>query len=396
MRILYLAHRVPYPPNKGEKTRVYHHLRHLSASHEVHLLSSVDDPAEAAGADALRRFCRSVELVRLRHAPALARAAAALLGGGSLSAAYFDAGALRRAVERAAARGPFDLAWASSSAAAVHLEGARPRRRIVDFIDIDSEKWREFARFTGLPVAWAYRVEASRLARLETRIAAAADCVLLASQPDAELLRTAVPHAPLRVVENGVDTDFFQPMAAADGAAPLRVVFTGTLDYRPNVDAVRFFLDQVLPLLRQRVPEVEFTAVGHRPAPAVQRAARRAGGAVEVAGSVPDVRPYFAAAEVCVAPLRFGRGVKNKVLEAMAMGVPVVASRVAAQGLAVRDGTHLLLADGAADLADAVGGLLRDPARRRALATAALQYVREFHRWEDRLRELDDVLNRLA
>jgi sugar transferase (PEP-CTERM/EpsH1 system associated) len=390
VRILYLSHRVPYPPNTGERIRIFHHLRHLTAAHEVHLLSFADRDDDGGSAAHLRESCRSVELVPLPTVPAAARAAVAVMSGGSLTAAYFDAAAMRAAMARAAARTSFDVVWASSSALAPLLPGVQARRRVVDFIDVDSEKWREFARHTSPPLAWLYGLEAARLHRLEAQIAATADSVLVASDSEAALLRRALPSAPLRVVQNGVDTRYFHPVTRANSARPPQLVFCGSLDYRPNIEAVLFFLDNVLPLVRRRAPDVEFTAVGHRPPGALLRAARRAG--VRVAGSVPDARPFLAAADICVVPLRFGRGVKNKVLEAMAMGVPVVATRVAVEGLAVRDGVQLLIADTAADFATAVTELISDRARRDALAVAALRYVQESHRWENTLRELDEML----
>jgi sugar transferase (PEP-CTERM/EpsH1 system associated) len=388
MRILYLAHRLPYPPNKGEKIRSFHHLRHLSAAHAVHLVSFVENEDDDAGP--LREMCRSVELLPLPRAGALLRAAAAVAGSGSLSAAYLASPGMKRAVQRATTSSDFDVAWASSSALALHLTAARVRRRIVDFVDVDSEKWREFAEHAGVPHAWIYASEAKRLARLEARVAAAADCVLLASDGEAALLRRHLPAAPLRVVPNGVDSDFFRPTERPAADRTTRLVFVGALDYRPNIDAVSFFLRDVLPQLRQRLPGLEFTAVGHRPGAALRRAAEQPG--AHIAGSVPDVRPYLADATICVVPLRFGRGVKNKVLEAMAMGLPVVASRVAVDGLAVRDREHLLIADAAVDIAAAIAALASDRERRLSLATNALRYVREWHRWDDVLRGLDEAL----
>ena len=388
MRILYLAHRLPYPPNKGEKIRSFHHLRHLSAAHDVHLISFVEKNDDDPGP--LCEMCRSVELVPLSRAGAMLRSAAALAGAGSLSAAYFASAAMRRAIQRATATTSFDVAWASSSAIAEHLTSSRARRRIVDFVDVDSEKWREFAQHTSGLRASIYMTESRRLAGLEARVAAGADSVLLASESEATLLRQRLPEAPVRVVLNGVDSGYFRPSETNADDRAAQLVFVGALDYRPNIDAVLFFLRDVLPQLRERWPKIEFTAVGHRPVAELRRAAHQAG--VHVAGSVPDVRPYLADAAICVVPLRFGRGVKNKVLEAMAMGVPVVASRVAADGLDVRDREHLLTADTAADIAAALAELVPDRERRRTLAANALRYVREHHRWERVLSGLDDAL----
>jgi polysaccharide biosynthesis protein PslH len=298
---------------------------------------------------------------------------------------------MRGAVQRAIAGQRIDVAWASSVALAPFVTALRVHR-IVDLVDVDSEKWREFAGHAGAPLRWAYALEARRLAQCEGRAAACADRLLLVSDIEADCLRRRLPAAPVSVVPNGVDTEYFTPASDAAGAAEPGIVFVGALDYRPNVDAVLFFLDQVWPALRARLPAATFTAVGHRPSAGLQAAARRAGAGVRVAGSVADVRPYLHAAAVFAAPLRFGRGTKNKVLEAMAAGVPVVASRVAVDGLAVRDGSDVLLAETAGEHADALFALLRDAPRRRALAASALDYVRRSHRWDQLLRDLDACL----
>jgi sugar transferase (PEP-CTERM/EpsH1 system associated) len=390
MRILYIAHRVPYPPNKGEKIRCFHHLRHLGSRHEVDLVAYCDGAEDTRWAAPLASHCRRVELIPQRPALAVARSVAGTLRGRSLSEGFFASAALMR---HAAA--DYDVVWTSSSSVAARLPRRGLARRIVDFVDVDSEKWREFAAFVPPPLAWLYALEARRVARLEAASGTSADCVLVVAESEAEVLRQRLPLAPVRVVPNGVDLSYFQPAAPAGGAPP-RVVFVGTLDYRPNVDAVLFFVREVLPLLRLALPDLEFTAVGHRPAARLQRAVRRRADGVRLAGSVPDVRPYLRAAQVCVVPLQYGRGMKNKVLEAMAMGVPVVASGVAVAGLAVRDGVEVTIAKHPRDYADAICALLRSAERRRVQAEHALHYVRTYHSWERAFAMLDCILESLA
>jgi sugar transferase (PEP-CTERM/EpsH1 system associated) len=394
MKILYLAHRVPYPPNKGEKIRYYYHLRHLAAAHEVHLVSLADEPEDTRWAEALRAFCRSVSIVRLDRRRALLRAAFSLSRGRSASEAYFAAPGLSDAVHAIAAGETFDVVWSSSSAIASYLTRARARRRIADFVDVDSEKWRDFAAHERPPLSWLHRLEARRLGTAEIRAAEAADRVLFVSAEEESLFRSFAP-AGVRttVVGSGVDTESFQPAAGRDAASHPEVLFTGTLDYRPNVDAVAFLIDEVLPRVWHEIPAARFTAVGHRPVSRLLRAARRAGERVTIAGDVPDVRPFFDRATACAAPLRFGRGVKAKALEAMASGVPLVASRCAIAGLAAKAGEHFLPAESAAELAAALVSIWRQPDLARSLAASALGYVREHHRWEVCLRSLDVLLD---
>ncbi len=386
MKILYLAHRLPNRPDRGDKLRAYHHIRHLAASHEVHVIAFADGAPDAS---ALRTMCRSVEIVPLTRALALARGAAAMLHGASFTAGYFGAAAMWRAVRRANASQRFDIAWAYCSSMAPYLAAVDAERRIADFVDVDSEKWREYAEHARAPLSWAYRVEAQQMRALESRGAAAATRVLFVSEDEAALFRPVAPAGvPVCQVRNGVDTTFFQPSSAAPPEPHL--VFVGALDYLPNAAAVRCLVEQILPRVRAHTPDVRLTAVGHRPSRALMRLA--AGESVRIAGSVSDVRPYLAAAQVFVAPMRFGRGVKNKVLEAMAMGVPVVASAVAVQGLAVSDGVHARIADEPKAFAAAVAELLRDTAQRRRLADNALRLVRESYAWDGVWPLLDQCL----
>lgn len=387
MRILYLAHRVPYPPNKGEKIRSFHHLRHLSEAHHVDLVAYYDRREDAQWTVELKRVCRHVALVPLPRIKATLGGAAKIVAGDSFSRGYFDA---RPLLSAAADLSTYDVIWSSSASIPLPASANGRPRRVVDFVDVDSEKWLEFARVAAAPLAWGYGLEGRRLTRLEGAIATEVDRALVVSESEAEQLRHAAPQAHVAVIPNGVDFDYFRPADRTVRPSP-QLVFVGTLDYRPNVDAVLFFVREVLPLLRSALPGIQLTAVGHRPSLRLRLALRDVEG-VRVAASVPDVRPYWNAAAVCIVPLRYGRGVKNKVLEAMAMGVPVVGSRVAVEGLAVRDGHEVLLAETPRDYAEAVRTLLRDPERRARQVAHALEYVHKAHSWERGFAALDACL----
>jgi len=397
MRILYLAHRVPYPPNKGDKIRSYHHVRHLARCHEVHLLSFVDEPGDDAGAQALRECCATVGLVRLDKKQALVRGAWALARGRSLSEGYFGCGAMRHAVARAAAERRFDLAWAFSSVMASYLTNVNVPRRVVDIVDVDSEKWRQFADRSRGPLRWAYRLEARRLRAFEASLGAWTDRVLFVSPGEVALFRSFCPQAAdVRVIANGVDTEYFRATSGEIGPRQPQLLFTGALDYRPNVEAVLSFARDILPLIRRDIPEARFVAVGHRPAARLLQEVSAHGGALQIAGSVPDVRPYFRAARVYVAPLQLGRGVQNKILEAMAMRVPVVASPLAVAGLEVDAGRHALVCTRPEEFAAAVVSLLRDERRCRELTDAASHLIAERYSWEENLKLVDACLDDCA
>jgi len=393
MRILYLAHRIPYPPNKGDKIRSYHHVRHLAERHDVHLVAFVDEPQDADGAAAMREYCRTVTIVRLDKRWALLRGLWALLRGRSLSEGYFGSRRMRSAISRAASRCQFDVAWVFCSVMAQYLPLAKAVRSIVDVIDVDSEKWRQYAEHSRGPLRWAYSLECRRLRAFEGWIGHSVDHVLFVTQAEADLFRGFCRGgAEVRVVANGVDTKYFAPAVGAPAEGSPTLLFTGALDYRPNVDAVLFFVRNVMPLIRRQVPEACLVAVGHRPSRRLLQQAKGANGALVVAGSVPDVRPYFRQARVYVAPLRLGRGVQNKVLEAMAMRVPVVATGLALEGLDVLVGRHALVAEDAAQFAEAVVSLLRDHDRCRQLADAASALVAQLYTWRTNLQLLDACL----
>jgi sugar transferase (PEP-CTERM/EpsH1 system associated) len=394
MRILYLAHRVPYPPNKGDKIRSYHHVRHLAERHEVHLLAFFDDPEDAQWTGPLREYCREVVLVPLSKSRALARGVSTLAQGRSLSEGYFRSRAMQRAIAGALGAGAFDVAWAFSSVMAQYLTAAKAPRTVADFVDVDGEKWRQFGHDSRGLLRQAYFLEAARLRAFEAQIGRMVDHVLFVSDVEADLFRSFCPEArAVRVIPNGVDTDYFKASAAPCAARQPTVLFTGALDYRPNIDAVLFFAREVLPLVRREVPDARFLAVGHRPAQDLLREVDKHGGALQITGSVPDIRPYFAEASVYAAPLRLGRGVQNKVLEAMAMRLPVVASPIAVAGLAAEDGAHVLVADAAERFAVAVVSLLRDPQRAAALCAAASRLIAERYRWSTNLERLDECLD---
>ncbi len=335
--LLFLAHRIPYPPNKGDKVRSFHILKALSARYRVRLGAFVDDPADLVHADKLARYCEEVRLLRLRPVFARLRSLSALASGRALTLPYFGDRAMAAWVRARLAPGTVRRVLVFSSAMAQYVEGGGAAlRRVVDLVDVDSDKWRQYAERAHGPMRAVYRREARRLLAYERRIAAAFDAAVLVSGAEADLFRRLAPEAAGRVhaIENGVDARYFAPERDYPdpyGTGGPVLAFTGAMDYRANVDAVVWFATEVFAALRARVPGVRFFIVGARPAEAVRRLAQRPG--VHVTGSVADIRPYLAHAALAVAPLRIARGIQNKVLEAMAMARPIVASPEALDGI---------------------------------------------------------------
>lgn len=390
--ILFLAHRIPYPPNKGDKIRSWRILSHLARRYAVHLGCFVDDPDDMKHADFLRAMTASAIFVPLNRRRARLASLAALASGRPLSFAWFDDPRMRRYVDetrRSNLAGEFAF---SSSMAPYIAKRTGTSPRIVDLCDADSEKWREYAASARGPMKTIYSLEAARLAAAETRIINWADAALAVSRAEAALFegRGGLKN-PLVCVGNGVDADFFSPAAANETpCAAFDIVFVGVMDYRANIDAAIWFTRDVWPIVRQSAPAATFAIVGARPSKAV----RALGGAngVTVTGWVDDVRPFLKSAKAIVAPLRVARGVQNKALEAMAMARPLVATSSVAAALEARAGEELLIADRPQDFARAVLDLLSAPAKGDAIGAAArARVVRDFG-WPARLAELDKAL----
>ena len=376
MRILMLAHRIPYPPYTGDKVRAYHIARHLARRHEVTLGFLVDDRADLAGVAPLSEMVADVAWGRLWKPWSLGKGLAALALGRSLSLWYFGSHGLQRELSRRGAAA-FDAIYASSTPMARYArELGRPV--VMDFVDVDSDKWRQYGQKSRAPMSWLYGMEARRLQECEAEIARWAQQCVLATAPEAALLRSFAPWARTSVIPNGIDLAYFRPIERE--GSPVAVIFTGAMDYLPNIDAVRYFCDEVLPLVRREIPDTRLYIVGLNPPAEVTRLGKIPG--VTVTGTVPDVRPYYGRASVCVAPLRMGRGVQNKVLQAMAMGVPVVASSVAHRGLEAEAGKHLHVEDESAAFAARVISLLGDPAEQRQMARHARAFVEGHHAWD--------------
>ena len=385
MKILYLAHRIPYPPDKGDKIRSYYEVRYLGERHSVALVAFVDDPADLRHVETLRRWCASVDVVY--RSPRVARILGlrGLLDGRALSVAAFDSRRFRR-IARERAEGA-DAIVALSSVMAQYAPPGTRAATVADFVDIDSEKWRLYASRRPWPLSWLYALEADRLGRFEAAMARAWDETLLVSEREAGSLRRLAKDARVTILPIGLDVDAFVPSPGVD--AP-NLVFTGAMDYFPNVDGIAYFCAEILPRVRAAVPEARLSIVGRNPAREVSRLAELPG--VTVTGAVPDVRPYFQAAALAVAPLRISRGVQLKILEAMASGLPVVGSSAAMEGLHAPAEAGLVAADDPTRFADAVIAYLRDPGLRRAAGARSRAYVERHCRWEQQGLQLARII----
>ena len=384
--LLLLIHRIPYPPNKGDKIRSYHLLKHLALSYRVHLATFVDDPDDWQHVPRVEALCASSHFAKLNPLLARVRSLGALFGNRSLSLDYYRDASTKLWVDQAVKQHNIARVLVFSSAMAQYADAYPGMRRVVDFCDVDSDKWRQYAEQKSWPMNMLYRHEAKQLLAYERRVARDYDASLFVSQPEADLFRQLAPESTARIghFNNGVDTDYFSPAPVATSPYPAGaqvLVFTGAMDYWPNVDAVQWFANDIFPQLRARFPALHFYIVGARPSAPVTALASLPG--VTVTGTVPDVRPYIRHADVAVAPLRIARGIQNKVLEAMAMASRVVVSPQALEGIDATPGTELILADGAAEFVAAVTGLLET--HNTTLGPAARRRVETQYSWPSNL-----------
>jgi sugar transferase (PEP-CTERM/EpsH1 system associated) len=393
--ILFLCHRIPFPPDRGDKIRSYHLLERMAQLAPVHVGCFADDARDWGFAPDMAKLTAS-QCVLMRDRSRAVAGVAGLLRRQPMLVSLFDHPDLHRWVARTLAERPI-AAVVTYSAQMAHFVPMLPSgtRFIMDFVDFDSAKYSTYGAEGSGPMAWINRREGRVLLDFEKTVAQRADLCAFVSEAEAALFRQACGLGRDRIVaiDNGVALEFFDPAADFPAIerpqAPL-LVFTGQMDYRPNVEAVESFARETLPAVRALHPQATFAIVGRNPTKPVQALAALPG--VIVTGGVPDVRGWLAAADVVVAPLRIARGIQNKVLEAMAMARPVVASPQAAEGIDARDEAHLLIATEPAQEAAKIAALLADPARGMALGRAARARMEERYRWSATLAGLPDML----
>jgi sugar transferase (PEP-CTERM/EpsH1 system associated) len=337
-----LAHRIPYPPNKGDKIRSFHLLKHLSERFRVYLGTFVDDPNDWQYCAAVRAYCADVCFIERKPRWHKALAATALLQGGSISVRFYASGVMQRWVDSRVALHGIERALVFCAPMAQFVApqtsaGKALKKIVVDFVDADSEKWRQYAtNHDSVLLRAVYRQEAANLLAYERYVADFSSSSFFVSPAEAALFSSRAPECAAKTGHflNGVDTHYFKPDPGLPSPYHQRaqvLVFTGAMDYWPNVDAVVWFADKVFPTLLEQRPDLQFWIVGGKPAPEVAALAQCPG--IFVTGRVPDVRPYLQHALAAVAPLRIARGIQNKVLEAMSMGRAVLVSEYATEGI---------------------------------------------------------------
>ncbi|MEQ1622285.1 MAG: TIGR03087 family PEP-CTERM/XrtA system glycosyltransferase [Methylococcales bacterium] len=352
--LLFLAHRIPYPPNKGDKIRSFHLLKRLSKHYQVHLGTYIDDPADWQHVDKLNALCARTHYLALTPRLAKIKSLIGLLTGQALSVPYYNNQVMQAWVDQTISQYQIKKVLIFSSPMSQFINDSHDVEMVVDFVDVDSDKWRQYAaKKSGLP-KWIYQRESEYLLKFEREIAAKAKASVFVSEQEAGLFKQLAPEGNDKIthINNGVDTDYFSPEQSLESpfmTDEVAMVFTGAMDYWANVDAVTWFANEVFPGIINSYPSAKFYIVGSKPSKEVQELARQRN--IVVTGAVDDVRPYIAHAKMVVAPLRIARGIQNKVLEAMAMGKYVVATTAAMEGIVCAEPIDVAIDDEAEAMA---------------------------------------------
>ncbi len=394
--VMLLVHRLPYPPNKGDKVRSYHLLKHLAVNHRVFLGTFVDDPADEVHLDTVGRMCFEMHAAKLSPPMQKIRSLGAMLTGQALSLRYYGNASLKSWVCKVMANNSIDSVVVFSSAMGQYVDENSNEKLLVDFVDVDSAKWSQYSVNHRWPLSWLYRREGKKLLAYERELALRSKMSFFVTDDEVQLFLQRAPECSKHVetIGNGVDSDFFSVDPARSNPFPILVnqeqpiylVFTGAMDYWPNVDAVTWFVAEIFPALKARWAALTFYIVGRSPTAAVLALASHD---VVVTGTVADVRPYLQYADAVVAPLRLARGIQNKILEAMAMARPVVASQSCVRVTSALPKTEIAEADTTEDFSSEIEALLRSPEQSAQMGLAGRQRVVSDYSWAAHLGKID-------
>lgn len=391
MKILYVCHRFPFPPKRGGKIRPFNMIRHFARSgHDVTVCSLARSEAEAEEGRGIAPHCSRFEMGRVSNPVQVLRMVARLPLLTPSSMGFFYSPDLARRIRSLLASERFDLIFVHCSSVAQYVDQVRGIPKILDFGDMDSHKWFEYAQAKPFPLSLGYRLEGEKMLRAEKILAGRFDLCTATTRAEWETLESYGTGVATDWFPNGVDSQFFSP--SDDPYDPNLLCFVGRMDYYPNQECMFDFCANTLPKLQARQPGIRLEIVGADPSPGIRDLGRLPG--VTVTGSVPDVRPFVRKAALMVAPLNIARGTQNKILEAMAMGVPVVTSRIAAGGVDAVDGEHFLVADSSDSYVESILRIAGDTRERARLAAAGRARMLSHHNWDHSMIRLDRIVER--
>ena len=407
MRILYLVHRIPYPPNKGDKIRSFNEIKYLSKRHKIHLACLIDEDRDIGHIKTLEKYCSSVNAVKIDKKIAKLRSLFSLIRNRPLSVSYFFSKNLKRRIDQLLETQSFDAILVFSSSMAQYVINVKGIPKIMDFVDVDSDKWLQYSKYTRFPYSWLYQIEANRLAKYETNVAETFDHSIFVSEKEVELFKKQNPQIRnVTAISNGVDLEYFNPELNHSSQFIVRnnennqqqstciqkpiLLFSGAMDYYANVDGVIWFCKDIFPGIKERFPTAQFYIVGSKPNKKIQRLMKNDG--VVVTGFVEDIRQYYRKADLCVIPLRIARGIQNKILEAMAFDIPVVATPQAFAGIKALPERDLEIAEDSKEFITKSIHVLSNQKFKEFLTKNGKKVVRNYYNWATNLSYLESIL----
>ena len=390
-KVLFISHRIPYPPNKGDKIRSFHEIKHLAKRHELHLLAFYEYPEELQYREDLQQYCRTVTLVPLIGWKQRIRAVNAMLYRKPWSIGYYSSSSMKKAVREKIRSVSPDLIFVYCSSMAPYAGAAPGIPKILDFVDSDALKWRQYSRARRLPFSWLYGYEAKKLSAFELELIDEFDSSIFVSRSEVSWHEGKSQQPKMAFIQNGIDLDFFQP--PADKTVEPAIAFTGAMDYYPNIDAALFFAHEVFPKILEVHRKARYIIIGSRPVAAIRKLSGLPG--ITVTGTVKDVRPFLSQCSVAVVPLRIAQGIQNKILEALAVGLPVVTTTAAAGDLAAVREFPLAVAAGPDSFANHVLRFLDTAPLAPETVDACRRQLRSRYDWKTNLSALEEIIERV-
>lgn len=400
MNILFIAQRIPYPANKGEKIRSFNQAQFLAElGNQVYVISPLEEKSEAVYVEQLAKLTNfSCEYALLSNKPL--RLITGLVKGESLSVANFYSAQLQNIINNALTNQVFDAIICTSSAVAKYVFNSRvlsslPKKPklIMDYMDLDSDKWQQYADKANFPMKLVYQREAKLISQYEIKIQKHFDACFFIADAEVNLFKKAAGNITnVHTLGNGMNTDEFFPVTTPPNNNAPKFIFTGVMDYKPNVDAVIWFVEQCWPAIIAQYPQAEFIIAGMNPNTAVMSLQKYKG--ITITGFVEDILPYYHKADYFVAPFRLARGVQNKVLQAFACGLPVISTPMGAEGIDCVDGEHILLANTPDEFLQQVRLLEQDDCLKQAIKADALTLIHEHYSWQGKLAPLKTLIEK--
>ncbi len=394
--ILFLVHRIPYPPNKGDKIRSYHFLKGLSQNYHVHLASFIDDPEDWQYVEKVEALTATCFFTSINPLLNKIKSLIGLITNQPLTVPYYKSNAMQQWIDKTISEKSIDKILVFSSAMAQFVQAYSDKDIIIDFVDVDSDKWLQYSQKQSWPMNWVYRREAKYLLSYDETVARAAKTNFFVSEQESKLFKRLVDIDQDRIdfVNNAVDVEYFNLQEHYQTPYPdtqLNLVFTGAMDYWPNIDAVVWFVNQVLPLIQRQDINLHFYIVGSKPSKEVLNLANTEG--VYVTGRVEDIRPYLYYADLVVAPLLIARGIQNKVLEAMAMNKAVIATSQAIEGIDIsQSDVDIYIKDDADAFAKQIVLLLNQDAG-LTVSEKNRNFVEKYFGWSASVEKLINLIN---